>query len=109
MTGPRLPSKTALAVSGRRGGGQGEAAPHPVPPSSEPLLIDSREVARLLSIGRTKAFTMMAREELPVVRIGRSVRVSRRALEMWIACGVARTSASQIYSISGLDYASPRD
>jgi excisionase family DNA binding protein len=48
------------------------------------LLLDSREVSRVLGIGRTKAFEMMARAELPVVRIGRCVRVPRDALAAWI-------------------------
>ena len=50
-----------------------------------PLLIDSREVARILGLGRTTVFQMMARSELPVVRLGRSVRVPRGALIAWVA------------------------
>jgi len=50
-----------------------------------PWLLDSREVSRLLGIGRSKAFQMMLRAELPVVRIGRCVRVPRSALVMWIS------------------------
>ena len=49
------------------------------------MLIDSREVARLLGVGRTKAFELMGRGELPVVRIGRCLRVSLAALEVWVA------------------------
>ena len=49
-----------------------------------PLLLDSREVASLLGLGRTKVFQMMARAELPVVRVGRCVRVPRLALLAWI-------------------------
>jgi excisionase family DNA binding protein len=88
MTRQRLPLNAARATQVRRGRGLGEPAPHPVPPSSgvfEPLLLDSREVARLLRVGRTKAFQLMARGEVPVVRIGRNVRVPRTHLEMWIA------------------------
>jgi excisionase family DNA binding protein len=87
MTTRRLPIKATLARFDRRGGGLGEPVPHPVPPSIAPeaaLLLDSREVARLLGISRTKTFTMMARQELPTVRIGRCVRVSRAALVSWI-------------------------
>jgi len=54
-----------------------------------PWLLDSREVARLLGIGRTKAYQMMTRTELPVVRIGRSVRVPRAALSTWISAKLA--------------------
>jgi excisionase family DNA binding protein len=87
MTRPRLPIDPVLASPSRRGGGSGEPASHPVPPTLEvgqPWLLDSREVARLLGIGRTKAFEMIGRGELPAVRIGRCVRVPRRALAAWI-------------------------
>lgn len=50
-----------------------------------PLLLRGGEVAQLLNISRSKAFEMMASGELPCVRIGRSVRVPRIALERWIA------------------------
>src|ERR1700687_3835775 len=50
-----------------------------------PWLLDCREVSRLLGIGRTKAYQMMRRTEVPVVRIGRSVRVPRGALRTWIS------------------------
>ena len=83
MTRPRLPVKSSIVSPGRRGGGLGEPAPHPVPPANDgrkPWLLDSREVARLLGVGRTKAFQLMARGEIPVVRIGRCVRVPREAL-----------------------------
>ena len=71
----------------RRGGVQGEPAPHRVPldaPASDALLLDSREVARLLGIGRTKAFQLMARQTIPTVHIGRCARVPLAALQVWI-------------------------
>ncbi len=52
--------------------------------ATDPWLLDSREVSRVLGIGRTKVFQMMARAELPVVYLGRSVRVPRQALEEWV-------------------------
>ncbi|TME54077.1 MAG: helix-turn-helix domain-containing protein [Chloroflexi bacterium] len=55
-----------------------------------PWLLDSREVAHLLGIGRTKAFQLMLRQELPIVRIGRCVRVPTDGLATWIA---SRTGA----------------
>ncbi len=77
----------STASLGRRGRGQGEPAPRRVPPVlglEQPLLLDSRGVALLLGIGRTKAYQLMFRREVPVVRIGRCVRVSRAALAAWI-------------------------
>ena len=51
----------------------------------EPLLLKAGDVAKLLGLGRSKVFAMLAVGELPVIRIGRSVRVPRAALEGWIA------------------------
>jgi excisionase family DNA binding protein len=51
----------------------------------EPLLLKAGDVAKLLGLGRSKVFAMLAVGELPVIRIGRSVRVPRAALEAWIA------------------------
>src|ERR1700694_345443 len=87
MTRPRVPINAVQASPGRRGRGAGEPAPLLVPPPVElvePWLLDSRQVSRALGIGRTKAFQMMARAELPVVRLGRCVRVPRAALQIWI-------------------------
>lgn len=52
-------------------------------------LLRAEEVARALRIGRTKAYEMMAVGELPVVRLGRCVRVPRKSLEDWIAARIA--------------------
>ena len=51
----------------------------------EPLLLKAADVAELLGIGRSKVFAMLAAGELPVIRLGRPVRVPRSALEGWIA------------------------
>ena len=61
------------------------AGPHGAARSEQKVLLDSRDVARLLGLGRTKVFEMMARSELPVIRIGRCVRVPREALMEWIS------------------------
>lgn len=43
-----------------------------------------REMQEMLSIGRTKAWQLVASGEVPAVKIGRSVRVSRTELEGWL-------------------------
>jgi excisionase family DNA binding protein len=95
--GPIVSKASPSSIHGRRGGGLGGTRAVRVPPvaishasdgeaeGDHPLLVDSREIARLLCIGRTKAFQLIARGEVPVVRIGRCVRVPRSALESWIA------------------------
>lgn len=42
------------------------------------------EVAEFLQIGRSRAYELVADGEIPSVKIGRSVRVSRRDLERWL-------------------------
>ena len=48
------------------------------------LLLRPDEVQRALGLGRSKTYQMMATGELPVVRIGRSVRVPAEALRRWV-------------------------
>ena len=48
------------------------------------LLLRVDEAARLLGIGTTLAYEMVGRGDLPSIRLGRSVRVPRAALEAWI-------------------------
>lgn len=42
------------------------------------------EVAKVLRIARSRAYELVADGQIPSVRIGRSVRVSRRELERWL-------------------------
>jgi excisionase family DNA binding protein len=50
----------------------------------QPLLLTIPQVAKLLSLGRTKVYELIDREQLPVVRFGRAVRVSPAALQRWL-------------------------
>ena len=106
MSASRLPVRTAPASHIRRGGVRGTRAASGSPPSGaatsratiqaealdsgcrakhEPLLLEAPEVARLLGIGRTKVYELLARRELPVLCIGRCVRVPKHQLQIWIA------------------------
>jgi excisionase family DNA binding protein len=42
------------------------------------------EVAEVLRIARSRAYELVGSGEIPSVRIGRSVRVSRKELEKWL-------------------------
>lgn len=42
------------------------------------------EVAQLLRIARSRAYELVSSGEIPSVRIGRSVRVSRKELDRWL-------------------------
>lgn len=48
------------------------------------MLLRAEEAARMLGLGRSKVFQMLAAGELPVVRIGRCVRIPRDDLREWI-------------------------
>jgi excisionase family DNA binding protein len=48
------------------------------------LLLRVPEAADRLGVGRSTLYLMLARKELPVVRIGAAVRIPRTALEEWL-------------------------
>jgi excisionase family DNA binding protein len=51
----------------------------------EKLLVRPAEAAEAIGIGRSKIYELLARGDLPSVRIGSSVRVPVEALRAWIA------------------------
>ena len=50
----------------------------------QPLLLNIPQVAKMLSLSRTKVYELIATEGLPVVHFGRAVRVSFSALQQWL-------------------------
>ncbi len=52
--------------------------------TAPPLLLSIPDVAATLGLGRSKVYELIAREGLPVVRFGRSVRVSASSLQKWV-------------------------
>jgi len=61
------------------------------------ILIRAEEAAKLLGVGRSKIYSMMASGGLPVVRLGRSVRVPIEGLREWIA---QQTRSSQARGVT---------
>jgi excisionase family DNA binding protein len=49
------------------------------------LLLTIPQVAAALSLGRSTVYELVQRGELPVVHIGRAVRVRFTDLEKWVA------------------------
>ena len=51
----------------------------------QPILLKAEQGAKLLNLSRSKFYELLMAGSVPgVVRIGRSVRVSRAALERWV-------------------------
>ena len=50
----------------------------------ERLLLKPQEVQKALGIKRTKFYEMVKAGELPVIRLGKCIRVPAKALEKWI-------------------------
>jgi excisionase family DNA binding protein len=48
------------------------------------LLLRIPEAAKALGLGRTKLYELITSGELPVIRVGRAVRVSVTALQKWV-------------------------
>lgn len=65
----------AAGGNGRGGGGR---------PSEAPLLLKVEDVAVLLGVCKNHAYNLVARGEIPSLRIGKSVRVRRDALLAWL-------------------------
>ena len=49
------------------------------------LLLNAKEVADVLGIGRSKSYELMASGEIPVVRIGSAVRATAAGLRKYVA------------------------
>jgi len=58
------------------------------------LTVTVEEAARLLGISRTLAYELVTRGELPHVRLGRRIVVSRRALELMVDGGLLGQSSA---------------
>jgi excisionase family DNA binding protein len=52
--------------------------------AAQPLLLSIPDVAASLGLGRSKVYELIAKEGLPVIRFGRSVRVSAASLQKWV-------------------------
>jgi len=50
----------------------------------EKLLLKPSEVAQILGIGRSLIYELIARREIPSVRLGRCLRVPTGSLQQWI-------------------------
>jgi len=51
----------------------------------QPQLWTIAQVSKALNLGRTKIYELIWKEQLPVQRFGRAVRVSPVALQRWLA------------------------
>lgn len=61
----------------------------------QPMLLSVPEAARMLRIGTTLAYELIGHGDLPHVRLGRALRVPRRALEEWIAANTRAAPRDQ--------------
>jgi excisionase family DNA binding protein len=51
---------------------------------NEQEFISLNELQEILSIGRTKAYDLVTSGDLPAVRIGRIIRISKQDLTAWL-------------------------
>ena len=50
----------------------------------EPLLLTIRQAQVVLSVGRNTMYNLIKSKEIPSVKIGRSIRINKQALEDWV-------------------------
>lgn len=53
-------------------------------PDPQPRYITVEQAAKILCLGTTKVYEMIAYEGLPVVRFGRAVRINPVRLDEWL-------------------------
>jgi len=49
-----------------------------------PLLLDMEQAMVVLALGKSKIYELVEAEGLPMIRLGKSIRFSYKALEQWI-------------------------
>lgn len=59
-------------------------------PAPAPLLVNSRDAARLLAISPRTLFALVKSGQVPVVRVGRRVLFSVEALQRWVRARLDR-------------------
>jgi excisionase family DNA binding protein len=65
----------------------------------EPLLFSVTQVAKLIGFGRTKTYELVQAGKIPSIQVEGRLRVTRQALDAWIAQASRSTSrASARYS-----------
>lgn len=60
--------------------------------NDEIMLLTVPEAARVLRISRNLAYELVARGEIPAIRLGRVIRVPRAPLEEWVKSEAAPPS-----------------
>jgi excisionase family DNA binding protein len=63
----------------------GQRDVHPIALRDPPMLLTVAQVEATLQLGRTRTYELLRSGEIPVRRVGRLIRVSRLALEEWVA------------------------
>jgi excisionase family DNA binding protein len=63
--------------------------------SDLPLLLDTSEAAKLLSLSRSKVCQLASHGDIPSIRVGRAVRIPRDPLLGWIDQRTIRESGAQ--------------
>ncbi len=66
----------------------------------ELILYTGEEVAQILKVSKSKAYSLM-QSEIPVVRLGRLVRVRKEDLEAYVASQVSTPSSTSVLQLWG--------
>jgi excisionase family DNA binding protein len=64
----------------------------------QPLLLTVSQAAKMLNLGRTKVYELIATEGLPVVHFGRAKRVSMASLQRWIESREQKEMSAELVS-----------
>lgn len=62
----------------------------------DPLLVKPNEAAKVLAIGRSSLYRLLAEGELPSIKLGRATLIPVSALQGWIARRAADSHAQEV-------------
>jgi excisionase family DNA binding protein len=68
--------------------------------ASQPLLLTIPQVATKLGLSRAMVYNLINREGLPVIHLGRAVRVSTASLQKWVEESARLTQEEQHFSLA---------
>ena len=61
----------------------------------EKLLLKPSEVAHILGIGRSLVYELIARRDIPSIRLGRCIRIPSESLQQWLKDQECQSSKTQ--------------
>ena len=74
---------------------------HEKRPLPEARTYTVEDVAAMLNIGRTSAYTLVKEGHFKTVRIGTAIRISKKSFDEWVVSSIGPVDKKEIWTESG--------